>query len=623
MTSEIKFINKVKIDNSISIDLETESLDDFTKKYLDKLNESFPKKSKILEEGKDLLTVYSKSDDGLIFMEEFLKFLENRDDEENLIQIYFDKIQKRVNNELEGLIKSKSKKTEELTVFYFKILNFSHENGFYNILAKILKMAKIFIFLNEKFISNYKLVNVFLKNFRLEETFSNNKVLNNQNDRICYQIISKKSVENGGKTSQRIFSDLLIECLQKDYEYLSIKLMKKCEGMIITEEIATEALKDRRFLFMNSFLDNSNITQISKFMSQESIFWEVINLIKNEKTIIEGIYYLTRIDSSLNLSKYQVRYLCDFFQILLKSKEKLEIFEKCLSPLVVCIIISNFFLILSKTNDTFGLKLKEVAENYRNFGLIIYKLNCTNYLIVKYTFTKCIYPLKVTLVEILFQNKHFFMEFLISESILKIIRSRWLCTHNYRSDIFISSTSYNFLVGNFQLKYNNENEEKYENRQLLDTKTFFKKKILTNFNIFKYIQKCNRESIIVDNHIYQFFTFTRSVSSKIMFSFLLYLVIFFYIFFSVGTFLDKSSFLDNADLKLLNLVIEKKIPSNYTNLNRDIINKQRISLEGIEYFGHQFATNYCLNIFDVDLGFSTVKTDYNNLCEVHFTKFIF
>jgi len=106
--------------------------------------------------------------------------------------------------------------------------------------------------------------------------------------------------------------------------------------------------------------------------------------------------------------------------LILSDEQKLKYLTFTINPLLISILVSSFFLSLADMNPTMNVRFKNIAQKYQDFGVeFLHAMD--NKVIKKEVIMDTYYPIKETLIELWFENKEEYIEFLVEDDICEIL----------------------------------------------------------------------------------------------------------------------------------------------------------------------------------------------------------
>jgi len=132
--------------------------------------------------------------------------------------------------------------------------------------------------------------------------------------------------------------------------------------------------------------------------------------------------------------------------LILSDEQKLKYLTFTINPLLISILVSSFFLSLADMNPTMNVRFKNIAQKYQDFGVeFLHAMD--NKVIKKEVIMDTYYPIKETLIELWFENKEEYIEFLVEDDICEILLKKWVSSYDYDYNIFATSTAFRYLSG--------------------------------------------------------------------------------------------------------------------------------------------------------------------------------
>ena len=247
---------------------------------------------------------------------------------------------------------------------------------------------------------------------------------------------------------------ILEECINEKLEEICKLTFKFVEDFEVSENLFFLALEKDFLVLIKAYLKRcKNSSKFPSDFLSKRVFLRFLDCFDNKFTFIDSIYIFYQL-RDIEMENYYQRLFCEKFLIILNSNELKLFFGLSINPILCCILISHYFLISSRIFPDLKLKMIFLAEKYRDFALEIIK-KVDEIMILKNILEKVCYPSKLSLLDILFSEKDFFISFLVTETLNDLIRSKWNCSYTHDYNLCISSTSINYLKSNFKLQRSN------------------------------------------------------------------------------------------------------------------------------------------------------------------------
>ena len=400
--------------------------------------------------------------------EETPLLLEFFDESKNLLMKYFHKINKLEKlAEIRNFSKDLIKILEILAIkdnrAFEMIFNYLYINDMFNLTKKIIhyfrysleKLTSLEIYDTMIKSNNLIYLNFFIKKRRKEIFKEGKKKLEKK---ILMDIVKNLSFCDESPNEKILdfnYENLIEICIEDNLGSICKIVIKFIDEIEISKKIFNLAIEKKFFVFISAYLKNCRINSKypSDFLSKYC-FLPFLGSFEQDDSFVDAIHIFYQL-KDFEIDSYYQRLLCEKFLTFLKKIELKSKFGLSINPILCFILISHFFLISSRIYAQLKLKMISLAEKYRDFALEITN-NVDEVIILKNILQKVYYPSKNSLLEILFSEKDFYISFLVTETVSDLVKSKWNCVYNHDYNLWISSTSVNYLISNFKLQRGNK-----------------------------------------------------------------------------------------------------------------------------------------------------------------------